>query len=65
MLQGGTIPGLPKKKKKKVRQEGDSDEEDDKMSLHTESSDMDEQCPPSTRGTVLITLRNVVPYTQW
>lgn len=46
----------------KKKKEGDSDGEYDNDS---ELSDMDDQCPPFTRGTVLITLRNVVPYTQW
>ena len=50
---------------KKKNQESDSDEEGDNMSLHSEPSDMDGQYLPSTRGTVLITIRNVVPYTHW
>jgi 25S rRNA (uracil2634-N3)-methyltransferase len=63
ILQRGSIPSVtgPSRKKK---QESDSDKEGDNMSLHSEPSDMDEQCLPS-RGTVLITIRNVVPYTHW
>ena len=63
MLQRGLIPSVTGPSKKK-EEEGDSDEESD-MNLHSEPSDMDEQGSPSTRGTVLITLRNVIPYTLW
>jgi 25S rRNA (uracil2634-N3)-methyltransferase len=61
MLQRGSMPSVTGSSKKK-NQERDIDDEGDDMSL---PSDMDEECPPSTRGTVLITIRNVVPYTQW
>ena len=64
LLQRGSIPSVTGPSRKK-NQENDSDEEDDNTSLHSEPSDVDEPRLPSTRGTVLITIRNVVPYTRW
>ena len=61
-LQRGSIPSVTGPSRKK-NHESDSDEGDN-MSLPSEPSDMDERCP-STRGTVLITIRNVVPYMHW
>jgi len=58
VLQIGSIPSVTGSARKKVTEDGDTDNdsgnEDD---VENPTSDM--------RGTVLITLRNVVPYTLW
>lgn len=55
MLQVGQPPCLTGSSKRKGRKGGNSDDDDD--------SDKDRLL--ATRGTVLITIRNVVPYTLW
>lgn len=62
VLRSGPIPTIHKPKKKLVE---DDDENDD-----TEALDPDSLSPPTAkpivaRGTILITLRNVAPYTLW
>ncbi|KAF7303060.1 DUF2431 domain-containing protein [Mycena kentingensis (nom. inval.)] len=65
-LAKGPIPNVmaSSKKRKRVDEDRDADAEDDA------DSDLDDAAPASPetaseRGRILITLRNVVPYTQW
>lgn len=75
MLQLGPVPIVPPSKKKQ-RKEGDDDDDDiirhDGFAAAIDLDDTEEQLEflsqPNdvrTRGTILITLRNVVPYTEW
>ncbi|KAG2022676.1 hypothetical protein CC2G_000405 [Coprinopsis cinerea AmutBmut pab1-1] len=51
--------------KKKKRKPGDEDEEEDEENDGDEMEDIVPTDQPKSRGTVLITLRNVAPYTSW
>lgn len=72
MLKSGPIPSVHKPKRKKRNDDDEDDEElpmqdgfvtglDDTEELQFLSQPADEE----SRGTVLVTLRNVIPYTQW
>ncbi|KAH9486444.1 25S rRNA (uridine-N(3))-methyltransferase [Psilocybe cubensis] len=72
VLQVGPVPSIytPRKKKR-----GDDDEDEEMDPIKDVVEEVDEMGNPiqffvpsdnvTTRGTVLITLRNVIPYTQW
>jgi 25S rRNA (uracil2634-N3)-methyltransferase len=62
ILAEGPIPSAFGKKKRKKK--GEDDDESEPEVSGEEDEDMVEE-GPKPRGTVLITLRNVVPYTQW
>ena len=67
MVHPGPVPSFigPSKRKKKTL---DDDDQDDVQELSNMDDDGQLLLPldaTRTRGTVLITLRNVVPYTQW
>ncbi|TEB38543.1 hypothetical protein FA13DRAFT_1760864 [Coprinellus micaceus] len=62
ILAEGPIPSAFGKKKRKKK--GEDDEGSEPEVSGDEDEDMVEE-GPNPRGTVLITLRNVVPYTQW
>lgn len=77
ILQLGPVPVSPKSKKKKAAAD-DDDDDDDPVPMHDgfpavrDLGDTEEELQflsrPNdiqTRGTILITLRNVVPYTEW
>lgn len=57
-LATGPIPIIQKPRKKKGSDEEDSGDDDKTDALDNDAS-------RKARGTVLITLRNVVPYTLW
>jgi 25S rRNA (uracil2634-N3)-methyltransferase len=62
VLKQGPIPEVHRPRRKKKPNESDDEDEMDGV------SDMEEEQPSqpiSARGTVLITLRNVPPYTLW
>lgn len=64
-LKEGPVPSIlgAGKKKRKV---DDDEEEEEIQSEHEELDDMDSPIETQTaKGTILITLRNVVPYTSW
>jgi len=61
VLKRGRVPSFCNSRKKKELEDDDSEEKETRNDL--EDSGVDESI--TTRGTVLITLRNVVPYTQW
>lgn len=66
MLKRGHIPSLFTLRKKKKGDDDDSEDDEKEISIDRtdfEGSTVDESI--ATRGTVLITLRNVAPYTQW
>lgn len=70
MVHPGPVPSFigPSKRKKKSRDDDDDDDQDDVQELSNMDDDGQLLLPldaTRTRGTVLITLRNVVPYTQW
>lgn len=73
ILQLGPVPSFSNAKKKKKSSEDDDEEEDvtmpDTLQNDEDADETYQFFTPSetiqTRGTVLITLRNVVPYTQW
>ena len=65
ILKRGHIPSISTLRKKKKL---DDDDDDDGKGIGTTSTDLEDSLADesiTTRGTVLITLRNVVPYTQW
>ena len=69
MLHPGPVPSFigPSKRKKKTLDD-DDDDQDDVQEFSNTADDGQLLLPldaTRTRGTVLITLRNVVPYTQW
>ena len=71
MLITGPIPTILKPRKKKSNDDDDDDDEAD-YGMKQDQRDEDESIPyldpetvEKTRGTVLITLRNVSPYTLW
>ncbi|RXW23066.1 hypothetical protein EST38_g2791 [Candolleomyces aberdarensis] len=61
------VPGpVPVAFQSRRRKRSDDDEESGDDDGENEDGDaMDQSSTPSARGTVLITLRNVAPYTQW
>lgn len=66
ILKRGHIPSFSVSGKKKKLDDDNS--EDDEEKIATSSTDLENSLADesiTTRGTVLITLRNVVPYTQW
>ncbi|KAJ4477158.1 hypothetical protein J3R30DRAFT_3291132 [Lentinula aciculospora] len=60
-LKQGSVPSITRRKKKRVSNE-DVDDVDEDESIDDHSV---EPQPGSSRGTILITLRNVSPYTLW
>jgi 25S rRNA (uracil2634-N3)-methyltransferase len=60
MLQSGSTPSFTSTRRKKV---GSDDENEDDAIGNEDGNDVLSQT--ETRGTVLITLRNVSPYTEW
>ena len=66
VLKHGHIPSLSTSRKKK-KSDVDDDSDDEEKEIATGGMDFEDSVDESitTRGTVLITLRNVVPYTQW
>lgn len=73
VLSLGPVPSFTSSKRKKKRSEDDDEEEDAALQVEVEENMADdgkyEFIVPDeviqTRGTVLITLRNVAPYTLW
>ena len=67
VLKRGHVPSFSTSKKKK-KTDIDEDSEDEEKEIATGGTDLEDSVVDesiTTRGTVLITLRNVVPYTQW
>ena len=73
MLTVGAAPSLRSGKKKKRTEDNEDEDEGEDMAAPADETAQDseefaffvpDQSIP-TRGTVLITLRNVLPYTQW
>ena len=67
VLKRGHIPSFSISRKKK-KSDVDDDCEDEEKEIATGDTDLEDSVVEEsiiTRGTVLITLRNVVPYTQW
>lgn len=67
VLKRGHVPSFSTSKKKK-KPDVDDDSEDGEKEIATGGADLEDPVVDesiTTRGTVLITLRNVVPYTQW
>ena len=67
VLKRGHIPSFSTLRKKK-KSDVDDDSEDEEKEISTGGTDLEDSVVEEsiiTRGTVLITLRNVVPYTQW
>ncbi|KAL1676363.1 hypothetical protein EV122DRAFT_292017 [Schizophyllum commune] len=62
LLRPGPAPQVHTARKKKKT---DDDEEDEAPASEDEDMEGDSSDSSATRGTVLITLRNVVPYTLW
>ncbi|KAJ7024380.1 hypothetical protein C8F04DRAFT_1401171 [Mycena alexandri] len=62
-LVHGPVPEIFKPKKRKVPDDDEVEEEDMNDNLDLEDENIIQ--PVACRGTVLVTLRNVVPYTQW
>ena len=56
-LKKGSVPSITGKKRRKATEDDDDDD--------IQSDMEDEKVTASSRGTVLITLRNVPPYTSW
>ncbi|KAK0466329.1 uncharacterized protein EV420DRAFT_1261678 [Desarmillaria tabescens] len=59
LLKIGPMPSVTGSKKKKRANDDDDDDEE------VEDADEDKSVETGTRGTILITLRNVPPYTLW
>lgn len=72
MLTLGAAPSLTSGKKKRTEDDEEEDDDEDMAAPADETAQdseefrffLPDQSIP-TRGTVLITLRNVLPYTQW
>jgi 25S rRNA (uracil2634-N3)-methyltransferase len=62
VLKRGHIPSFSTSRKKK---KSDDDDSEDEKEIATDFEDSVVEESIITRGTVLITLRNVAPYTQW
>lgn len=58
-LTSGPIPVIQKPCRKKIGSDEEDSGDDEKMNVP------DQDTPRKSRGTILITLRNVVPYTLW
>ena len=67
VVKRGHVPSFStSRKRKKQDDDDDDDSEDEEKEITTGGTDLDDVDESlTTRGTVLITLRNVVPYTQW
>jgi 25S rRNA (uracil2634-N3)-methyltransferase len=65
VLKRGHIPSFSTSKKKKKLETDDSEDDEKEISVGADLEDSVDNEFITTRGTVLITLRNVVPYTQW
>jgi 25S rRNA (uracil2634-N3)-methyltransferase len=61
VLAQGALPEVHVPKRKKA----DENDEDENPAMDVLPEVEDQDAPPPTRGTVLITLRNVPPYTLW
>lgn len=67
VLKRGHVPSFSTSRKKK-KPDVDDDSEDEEKDIATGCTDLEDSVVDesiTSRGTVLITLRNVVPYTQW
>jgi 25S rRNA (uracil2634-N3)-methyltransferase len=64
-LVNGSIPEIFSPRKRKRPDDDDGAEEDEDMGDSTNLEDSNIAQAAACRGTILITLRNVVPYTQW
>ncbi|KAJ7742197.1 hypothetical protein B0H14DRAFT_471394 [Mycena olivaceomarginata] len=65
-LGSGPVPEIFSPKKRKQPDDDDEGEEDENMSDdHTNLDDDNIVTAVAARGTILLTLRNVVPYTSW
>ena len=62
-LETGPIPSAHLQSRRKARQ-SDSDAEDEEFEADTVNTKNASESSPS-RGTILVTLRNVPPYTSW
>ena len=62
LLRPGPVPQVHTARKKRKT---DEDEEDEGFASEDEDMEGDSSDPSAARGTVLITLRNVAPYTLW
>lgn len=62
MLALGPVPIVTSKRKPK---KGEDDDDDEEEAAEVDEPEDDPTAQTSTRGTVLITLRNVPPYTLW
>ncbi|KAF8652870.1 hypothetical protein AX16_004091 [Volvariella volvacea WC 439] len=69
MLVSGPIPNYTVKRKKKRSESDDADDDrsdgEEDITMDDDSENKPPQSMVQTRGTVLITLRNVPPYTLW
>lgn len=70
VLKKGPVPQITAVKKKKSKDDDEDDEEEDQDKDMGSEDGQEQDVPPvnlrdGTRGTVLITLRNVIPYTLW
>jgi len=63
-LVNGSVPEIFSPKKRK-RPDDDDEGEEEEMDDNTNLDDTNIVRPVACRGTILVTLRNVVPYTQW
>lgn len=64
-LTKGPLPDMIQGKKKRATSEDDDDEEEDIERINDTPDVSNSSVPPKRQGTVLITIRNVVPYTLW
>ncbi len=64
VLRIGPVPSVTGSARKKVKEDGDNDNDSDNED-DVNYTDVDKRQTSAMRGTVLITLRNVVPYTLW
>ncbi|KAJ7269349.1 hypothetical protein B0H12DRAFT_33722 [Mycena haematopus] len=60
-LENGPVPEIFSSKKRKRPDDDDAEEDEDRKNLEDDNIVR----PVASRGTILVTLRNVVPYTQW
>jgi 25S rRNA (uracil2634-N3)-methyltransferase len=65
VLRIGPIPSVTGSARKKVKEDSDTDNGSNNEDDVENPNDVDEHQTLAMRGTVLITLRNVVPYTLW
>ncbi|KAJ7103164.1 hypothetical protein B0H15DRAFT_811211 [Mycena belliarum] len=63
LLATGSVPEYNVKKRKRPTDDDDDEPEDVDGYVHPDDEDISKSV--ACRGTILITLRNVVPYTQW